>query len=107
MASTPPRSSGPKVVLRGGLWYDDRVNMQGEARTVESTTPLVEIPASSSVSIPRACSLPGRLPAMPAITSVKNTAIEIAVPEFWKVARIPDATPRSEAGTLLRARPRR
>ncbi len=31
---------------------------------------------------------------------MKNTPIEIAVPEFWKVARIPEATPRSLAGTL-------
>ena len=34
------------------------------------------------------------------MTSVKKMPIEIAVPEFWKVARIPDATPRSDAGTL-------
>jgi hypothetical protein len=26
--------------------------------------------------------------------------MEIAVPEFWNVARIPEATPRSLAGTL-------
>jgi hypothetical protein len=30
----------------------------------------------------------------------KNTAIEAAVPEFWKVERIPDAAPRCRAGTL-------
>src|SRR6202034_3751871 len=35
-----------------------------------------------------------------AMTSVKKIPIEIAVPEFWKVERIPEATPRSEAGTL-------
>ena len=33
--------------------------------------------------------------------SEKNTPIDRAVPEFWKVARIPDATPRCFAGTLL------
>ena len=43
----------------------------------------------------------GRVLTRPAIKSEKNTAIEIAVPEFWKVARIPEATPRYRAGTLL------
>src|SRR5450755_4681887 len=33
--------------------------------------------------------------------SEKNTPIDRAVPEFWKVERIPDATPRWLAGTLL------
>ncbi len=33
--------------------------------------------------------------------SEKNTPIDRAVPEFWNVARIPEATPRSLAGTLL------
>jgi hypothetical protein len=42
----------------------------------------------------------GRLPASPAIMSEKNTAIDSAVPEFWKVERIPDAAPRCPAGTL-------
>ena len=42
----------------------------------------------------------GRLLDRPAISSVKTTPMEIAVPEFWNVARIPEATPRSLAGTL-------
>ena len=37
----------------------------------------------------------GRLCASPAIISEKNTPIDSAVPEFWNVARMPDATPRS------------
>src|SRR6516225_6762558 len=36
----------------------------------------------------------------PAIISVKTTPMDTAVPELWKVARIPDAAPRSLAGTL-------
>src|ERR1022692_607173 len=43
----------------------------------------------------------GRLAASPAIMSEKNAPIDSAVPEFWKVERIPDATPRWLAGTLL------
>jgi hypothetical protein len=30
----------------------------------------------------------------------KNTPIDSAVPEFWNVERIPEATPRCRAGTL-------
>ena len=33
--------------------------------------------------------------------SEKNTPIDRAVPEFWKVERIPEAAPRCSAGTLL------
>jgi hypothetical protein len=33
--------------------------------------------------------------------SEKKTPIDKAVPEFWKVARIPEAAPRWSAGTLL------
>ena len=43
----------------------------------------------------------GRLAAMPAIISEKNTPIDSAVPEFWNVDRIPEAAPRWRAGTLL------
>ena len=32
--------------------------------------------------------------------AVLNTTIDSEVPEFWKVDRIPEATPRSSAGTL-------
>jgi hypothetical protein len=42
----------------------------------------------------------GRLAASPAIISEKNTPIDRAVPEFWKVERMPEAAPRSRAGTL-------
>jgi hypothetical protein len=42
----------------------------------------------------------GRLPASPLIMSEKNTPMDTAVPEFWKVARMPEATPRRCAGTL-------
>src|ERR1700722_10645236 len=38
--------------------------------------------------------------ARPAIIREKNTPIDSEVPEFWKVARIPEATPRYSAGTL-------
>ena len=43
----------------------------------------------------------GRLPDRPTIISEKNTPMDNAVPEFWNVARIPDATPRWSVGTLL------
>src|SRR5580693_2441059 len=43
----------------------------------------------------------GRLAARPAISSEKNTPIDRAVPEFWNVARIPEAAPRCPAGALL------
>ena len=33
--------------------------------------------------------------------SEKNAVIEMAVPEFWNVARMPPAMPRWLAGTLL------
>ena len=42
----------------------------------------------------------GKLPASPAIISEKNTPIDSAVPEFWKVERMPEAAPRCLAGTL-------
>ena len=42
----------------------------------------------------------GRLLASPAIISEKNTPIDSAVPEFWKVERMPEAAPRCLAGTL-------
>ena len=47
-----------------------------------------------------AVSVVGRRLASPAIMREKNTPIETAVPEFWKVARMPDAMPRRCAGTL-------
>ena len=36
----------------------------------------------------------------PAVISEKKTPIDSAIPEYWNVDRIPDATPRSAAGTL-------
>ncbi len=42
----------------------------------------------------RRSAVPGRLVARPAIISEKNRPIDSAVPEFWKVERIPDAAPR-------------
>ena len=42
----------------------------------------------------------GRVLARPAIIREKNTPIDSEVPEFWKVDRIPEATPRYSAGTL-------
>src|SRR6266487_3238046 len=41
-----------------------------------------------------ALSVAGRLLASPAIISEKNTPMDSAVPEFWKVARMPEAAPR-------------
>ena len=38
--------------------------------------------------------------ARPAIIREKNTPMDSAVPEFWNVERIPDATPRWSGGTL-------
>ena len=43
----------------------------------------------------------GRLLASPAIIREKNTPMDRAVPEFWKVERMPEAAPRCRAGTLL------
>src|SRR5580700_5076970 len=37
----------------------------------------------------------GRLLDRPTIISVNTTPMDTAVPEFWKVARIPEAAPRS------------
>ena len=45
-------------------------------------------------------SVTGRRLASPAIMTEKNTPIDNAVPEFWKVERIPEAAPRWLAGTL-------
>jgi hypothetical protein len=39
------------------------------------------------------------VPASPAIISEVNTPIDSAVPEFWKVDRMPEAAPRWRAGT--------
>ena len=47
-----------------------------------------------AVAVQAAVSVVGRLLASPAIISEKNTPIDSAVPEFWKVERMPDATPR-------------
>ena len=43
----------------------------------------------------------GRVDASPAIISEKKMPIDSDMPEFWNVARMPDAAPRSLAGTLL------
>jgi hypothetical protein len=37
----------------------------------------------------------------PVIISEKNTPMDSAVPEFWRVERMPEATPRCPGGTLL------
>ena len=41
------------------------------------------------------------VPVRPAIMSEKKIPMESAVPEFWNVARMPEAAPRRRAGTLL------
>ena len=41
------------------------------------------------------------VPDSPAIMSEKKIPMESAVPEFWNVARMPEAAPRRRAGTLL------
>jgi len=48
-----------------------------------------------------AVSVVGRLLASPAIISEKKIPIDSELPEFWNVDRIPEATPRCRAGTLL------
>ena len=62
-------------------------------------------PSATCAGTPCACrplvNVPGRDVASPAIISEKNTPIDSDVPEFWNVARIPDATPRWSPGTLL------
>ena len=58
--------------------------------TPEGTPTLVRPPLSEV----------GSLLDRPAISSVKTMPMETAVPEFWNVARMPEAAPRSLAGTL-------
>jgi len=41
----------------------------------------------------------GRVAARPTIIRLKKTPIDSTMPEFWNVARMPDAWPRSSAGT--------
>src|SRR5271156_785230 len=43
----------------------------------------------------------GRLEASPATISEKKMPMDRAMPEFWKVARMPEAEPRWPAGTAL------
>jgi len=43
----------------------------------------------------------GSVAASPAIMSEKKMPIDSDMPEFWKVERMPEAAPRSLAGTLL------
>src|SRR5579875_1904230 len=43
----------------------------------------------------------GSRAASPAIIREKKAPMDSAVPEFWKVERTPEATPRWLAGTLL------
>jgi len=42
----------------------------------------------------------GSDPARPEIISEKHTPMDSAVPEFWKVERMPEATPRCSGATL-------
>ena len=42
----------------------------------------------------------GSVLARPAISSEKKMPIDSDMPEFWKVERMPEAAPRSWAGTL-------
>ena len=49
----------------------------------------------------RRASRAGRWLVSPMIISEKKMAIEIGMPAFWKVPRMPEATPRSRAGTLF------
>jgi hypothetical protein len=75
-------------------WAANRVDTGGSAPTCAATS------AGTPCCCRPAVSVCGRLLASPAIISEKKTAIETAVPEFWNVARMPDATPRWCAGTL-------
>ena len=43
----------------------------------------------------------GRVEASPAIISEKKMPMDRAMPEFWKVDRMPEAEPRCLAGTAL------
>jgi hypothetical protein len=46
-------------------------------------------------------SVSGSVDASPAIISEKNSPMDSEKPEFWNVARMPDAAPRWCAGTLF------
>jgi pimeloyl-ACP methyl ester carboxylesterase len=51
--------------------------------------------------VERAAIVCGSARARPATMSEKKMPIDSAVPAFWQVARIPEATPRCDDGTLL------
>ena len=71
-------------MLTGGRWLTCVATWSG--------TPWARSPAVSAR---------GSVAASPAIISEKKIPIDSDMPEFWKVERIPEATPRSSAGTLL------
>src|ERR1700722_17151705 len=72
------------MVLTGGRWL---TWLAIDAGTPWAVKPLLRVLGSVEAS--------------PAIISEKKMPMDRAIPEFWKVARIPDAEPRWLAGTAL------
>src|SRR5215831_10288381 len=77
-------SSAANTVLTGGRWLTCAATVAG--------TPWARSPALSVL---------GSVAASPAIISEKKIPIDRDMPEFWNVERMPEATPRWRAGTLL------
>src|SRR5258708_30219743 len=77
-------SSAENSVLTGGRWATCEATFSG---TPCARSPLVRVR--------------GSVAARPAIISEKKMPIDSDMPEFWNVARMPEAAPRCLAGTLL------
>src|ERR1700733_11864511 len=60
---------------------------------------LVAVASGTPWAVRPGISALGSVLARPAIISEKKTPIDRDMPEFWKVERIPEAAPRSWAGT--------
>jgi len=58
------------------------------------------VPAGTPLDCRPSRSTDGSDEASPETISAKNTPMDSAVPEFWNVDRMPEATPRCSAGTL-------
>src|SRR5215471_4792186 len=77
-------SSAANTVLTGGRWLTRVATPSG--------TPWACSPADK---------VRGSVAARPAIINEKKIPIDRDMPEFWNVDRMPEATPRCRAGTLL------
>ena len=89
------REGGQRVGLRQQVLHGIDAQHGGEQRRHRGQgADLVGHGVRDAVLLQAAVSVLGRLAASPAIISEKNTPIDSAVPEFWKVERMPEAAPR-------------